>query len=68
MRPDRSSGVGSRRVELASADAHHLAVHEDELGAKHVVGGEPEFQAAPPELSATLPPIEQAIWIDGLGA
>jgi hypothetical protein len=31
--------------------------------------GEPIFETvAPPEFSATLPPIEQTCWLDGSGA
>jgi hypothetical protein len=46
----------------------HLTIGQDDLQPGDVVRGEPVLEAcAPPEFSATLPPIEHTIGLDGSG-
>ena len=56
-------------VEVLAAEPDDLAVGRYELHAEHVVRREAVLQAMhPARFSATLPPIVQAIWLDGSGA
>ena len=62
--------VVARRVGRLAAELHRLAVDGE---AAHAAGRcarvRPYFrQCTPPEFSATLPPMVQAIWLDGSGA
>ena len=42
---DQTDQIGTRRVDERSADAHHLAVRQDGLDPKDVMGREPVLQA-----------------------
>ena len=42
---DDAEQVVARRIQVPAADAHHLAVHQHQLDAEQVVGGEPVFEA-----------------------
>ena len=56
-------------VEMPAADADHVAVHQHHLEPSTLFVVRPYLrQCTPPEFSATLPPIEQAICEDGSGA
>ena len=53
----------------APPSVHDLALGRHELGAQTWLVVKPYFrQCAPPEFSATLPPMEQICWLDGSGA
>src|SRR3546814_2743945 len=46
LRPhDHTQQIEPRRIEMPPAQPDHLAVHQHDLGAKHVVRGQPVFQA-----------------------
>jgi len=56
-------------VEMPAAEADDLAGHQRDLETQHIVAGDPYLrQCTPPEFSATLPPIVQAICEEGSGA
>jgi hypothetical protein len=66
---DDAKEIVATGVQVLAADAYDLAGHQHDLTAQHVVGGHPYFrQCTPPEFSAILPPIVQAICEEGSGA
>ena len=57
------------RVERLGAELDRLAVDREAAHRSTLCSVRPYFrQCTPPEFSATLPPIVQAIWLDGSGA
>ena len=67
---ERAEQVVARRVGRRAAELDDVAVRRDELERRVTwLVVKPYFrQCAPPEFSATLPPIEQICWLDGSGA
>ena len=56
-------------IEVLAAQADDLAIDQDQLATERLFVVTPYFrQCTPPEFSATLPPMVQAIWDDGSGA
>jgi hypothetical protein len=56
-------------VEVLAAEAEHLAVISTISTPSTLLVVSPYFrQCTPPEFSATLPPMVQAIWLEGSGA
>ena len=68
-RPARRAGRSRARPAPAAAELDDRAVRRHHVGAEHVVDVKPYFrQCAPPEFSATLPPMVQTLCEDGSGA
>ena len=67
---ERAEQVVAGRVRRPPPSSHQVAVGGDDLAAPvtWLVVKPYLRQCAPPEFSATLPPIEQICWLDGSGA
>ena len=67
---ERAEQVGPRRLARDAAEPDELAVRAARRrGPVTWLTVKPYFrQCAPPEFSATLPPIVQTCWLDGSGA
>jgi hypothetical protein len=67
--PTSTPAGRSRRVERVAAELHRLAFAVKPRTFSTLCSVRPYFrQCTPPEFSATLPPMVQAIWLDGSGA
>ena len=61
--------IEAAAIQMLAAKAQDLAVHQDHFQAENIVRRQTILQAMnAATFSATLPPMEQAIWLDGSGA
>jgi hypothetical protein len=61
--------VVARRIERVAAKLDRLALDRETRTRSTLCSVRPYLrQCTPPEFSATLPPMVQAIWLDGSGA
>ena len=66
---DDAEQIVAAGIEMLAAEAHDLAGHQHHLEPSTLLVVRPYFrQCTPPEFSATLPPMVQAICEDGSGA
>ena len=67
--PTKHAGqVVAGAIDGVAAQVHHLAIGQHHPRPSTWLTVKPYLrQCAPPEFSATLPPMEQTCWLDGIG-